>query len=136
MRWVTTLAMVSFHELVEDDKGEVSTLKVTIFAVAAVHVVALVSRNGALCSPSSVRAARFVAFTSFTESACVIVRLRCLGPNRAGPRTSFIASNVRSRRDDHLCRRPTPLPQVFWVYMTLTQKPVRVRDRVDLSKGD
>ena len=92
--------MVSFHELVEDDKGEVSTLKVTIFAVAAVHVVALVSRNGALRSPSSVRAARFVAFTSFTESACVIVRLGCLGPNREGPRTSFIASNVRSRRDD------------------------------------
>lgn len=35
--------MESWHELIEDSSGEVSTLKVTILAVAAIHVIALVS---------------------------------------------------------------------------------------------
>jgi len=37
--------MVSLHELVEDSEGEVSSLKVTILAVAAVHVIALVRQG-------------------------------------------------------------------------------------------
>lgn len=42
IHWVTGAIMVSLEELVQDGNGEVSTLKVTILAVAAVHVLALV----------------------------------------------------------------------------------------------
>ena len=42
IHWVTGAIMVSLQELVQDDNGEVSTLKVTILAVASVHVLALV----------------------------------------------------------------------------------------------
>ena len=42
IHWVTGPIMVSLQELVQDDNGEVSTLKVTILAVASAHVLALV----------------------------------------------------------------------------------------------
>lgn len=57
IRWLANYAMVSLHELVEDSKGEVSTLKVTILAVAAVHVVALVRGQSTSPERSSPRPA-------------------------------------------------------------------------------
>ena len=42
IHWVSNFVMTSLQELVQDSHGEVSTLKVTILAVASIHVVALV----------------------------------------------------------------------------------------------
>lgn len=111
IRWLANHAMVSLHELVEDSKGEVSTLKVTILAVAAVHVIALV--RGQSTSP---------------ERWCP--RSRRDPP----PRDVFRALPLLFQKQFHSFLVFSYLLFFFFLFQFFTREGSRVRGRLELCR--
>jgi hypothetical protein len=105
-RW----AVMELHELIEDSHGEVSTLKVTILAVAAIHVIALArardtrmpQRSSPPSSTGSASPKSQLYFWVWAFFCCC--RCRARGRRKTLPRSHAWADDARQPTPRERCR--------------------------------